>query len=72
MLGNGNGIYFSSRSGGPCWSRDQGYHHPAPLPDHIVRIITSPRPRSPQAQGESLPADDSHSGQPHNEGGDTK
>ncbi len=43
MLGNGNGIYFTGRHGGPCWSRDQGYHTPKPLPAHIVRIITAPK-----------------------------
>jgi len=36
------GIYGSSKSMGPCWSRDRGYHTPAPLPAHIMEIITAP------------------------------
>jgi hypothetical protein len=36
-----SGRYMSSPSGGPCWSRDKGYHQPAKLPDHIQRIITT-------------------------------
>ena len=27
--------YFSSPSGGPCWTRDRGYHTPDPWPQHI-------------------------------------
>ena len=38
----------------------------------MLLLITSLSPRSPQAQGASLKADDSHSGQPHNEGCGTK
>ena len=39
------GIYFSSKSGGPCWSRDRGYHKPDPLPRHIMDIVTAPAPK---------------------------
>lgn len=40
----------------------------------IARLVDNMalRPRPPQAQGESQPADDSHRGQPHHEGGATK
>jgi hypothetical protein len=33
---------MSSRSGGPRWTRERGYHTPAPTPAHIMRIITRP------------------------------
>lgn len=39
------GIHFTHRSGGPCWSRELGYHQPAPLPDHIMRMLTTPAPK---------------------------
>lgn len=39
------GVYNSSKFMGPCWSRDKGYHHPAPIPAHIMRIITAPQPK---------------------------
>ena len=39
------GIHFTHRSGGPCWSRELGYHQPAPLPDHIMRVLTAPLPK---------------------------
>lgn len=32
-------IYFSSRSGGPCWSKQLGYHTPKSWPPHIKRMI---------------------------------
>jgi len=32
-------MYFSHRSGGPCWSRERGYHQPDPMPPHIMRTI---------------------------------
>lgn len=38
------GIYNSSKFAGPAWSRDRGYHTPTPLPAHIMRIITQPKP----------------------------
>lgn len=34
----------------------------------LLKLLTPSRSRSPQAQGESLSADDSHSDHPHNEG----
>ncbi len=33
-------IHFTHKSGGPCWSRERGYHQPPKLPDHIMRSIT--------------------------------
>lgn len=39
------GIHFTHRSGGPCWSRERGYHQPDPLPRHIMEIITTPAKR---------------------------
>jgi hypothetical protein len=39
------GPYMASKSGGPCWSRDRGYHHPAPTPAHIQRMLLSPAPK---------------------------
>lgn len=44
-------IYFSSRSGGPCWTRELGYHTPAPLPAHIKRIITQRRDSDGSPEG---------------------
>lgn len=42
------GIYYSHPSGGPCWSRERGYHQPPPLPAHIMRIlVTSSESASP-------------------------
>lgn len=38
------GIFFTHKSGGPCWSRDLGYHTPTPMPRHILQIITAPTP----------------------------
>lgn len=31
--------YFTHPSGGPVWSRQEGYHHTPPLPAHIMRDI---------------------------------
>lgn len=33
------GVYNSYRGGGPCWTRKRGYHTPARMPAHIMRII---------------------------------
>lgn len=49
-------IYFSSRSGGPCWSRTLGYHTPASLPGHIQRIITAPQKCEPKETGKEIKA----------------
>lgn len=38
-----NGIHMTSKFGGPCWSRERGYHQPPPIPAHIMRIITAPQ-----------------------------
>ena len=29
-------IYFSHPSGGPCWSRERGYHTPKPFPFPMI------------------------------------
>lgn len=36
-------IHFTHRSGGPCWSRDRGYHTPAPLPMFLAYMAMTPR-----------------------------
>jgi hypothetical protein len=37
-------IHNLNRSGGPCWSRQLGYHQPPALPPHILRILLAPKP----------------------------
>lgn len=44
-------VYNSSKFAGPCWSRALGYHTPTPLPAHIMRIITQPRPKAQPPNG---------------------
>ena len=41
-MSRGRGIHFTHPSGGPCWSRDRGYHQPDPLPAWFHRIATAP------------------------------
>lgn len=48
------GGHMTSKSGGPCWSRDRGYHHPKPLPAHIQRILTSPKRKKKKRPATSL------------------
>lgn len=33
------GVHMTSRSGGPCWSSDRGYHQPAPLPSWFMPMV---------------------------------
>lgn len=37
------GRFMSHPSGGPCWSRDKGYHTPPKLPAHVWAAIAEPR-----------------------------
>lgn len=39
--------HMLSKSGGPCWNRQLGYHQPKPLPSHIMRILLQPAPKAP-------------------------
>lgn len=48
-----NGLKFS----GAQFNRTQGWHKPAPLPPHIMRIILQPRaPKDHQPSPEDAPA----------------
>ena len=40
------GIHFTHRSGGPCWTRERGYHQPDPWPRHIWAAVMAPAPTS--------------------------
>jgi hypothetical protein len=55
------GIYFSGRYGGPVWTRDRGYHTPAPLPQHIKQILMQPAPAKEREPDETPEPKDSQS-----------
>jgi hypothetical protein len=52
------GPHMTSKSGGPCWTRERGYHTPAPLPAHIQRILLSPAPKPLPTEGHHTPEAD--------------